>query len=108
MPLAEVHLISVQDLRRRIISKDDIAIIDVRRRSEWDEGHIEGSMHFYLGHLEKNADKLIKQKPVVVICKTGNRSSFGASILLRKGFNEVYNCLGGIEAWNKSGFPLTK
>jgi hydroxyacylglutathione hydrolase len=106
LPFAEVHLISVQDLRRRIISQDDVTIIDVRRRSEWDEGHIEGSTHFYLGQLEKNADKILKQKPVVVICKTGNRSSFGASIFLRKGFKKVYNCLGGIEAWNKSGFPL--
>ena len=104
----EVRLMSVQDLRQRIISQDDIAIIDVRRRSEWDEGHIEGSVHYYLGHLEKNVDKLSKQKPIVVICKTGNRSSFGASILLRKGFGKVHNCLGGIDAWNKSGFPLTK
>ena len=65
-------------------------------------------MHFYLGHLEKNVSRLSKQKPVVVICKTGNRSSLGASILLRKGFDKVYNCLGGIDAWNKSGFSLTK
>jgi hydroxyacylglutathione hydrolase len=108
LTFGEVRLISVQDLRQRIISQNDVAIIDVRRRSEWEEGHIEGSMHFYLGHLEKNVSRLSKQKPVVVICKTGNRSSLGASILLRKGFDKVYNCLGGIDAWNKSGFPLTK
>ena len=65
-------------------------------------------MRIYLGQLPKKNDEIPKDKPVVVICKTGNRSSFGASILLRAGFDNVYNRLGGIEAWTKAGFKLTK
>ena len=108
MPIAKVELLTVQDLRKWIASKKDIIIVDVRRESEWSEGHIEGSRHIYLGKLEKEAHSLPHHSPIVVICKTGNRSSFGASVLLRAGFDRVHNCLGGIDAWSKSGYPLVK
>lgn len=108
LPLEKVDLMTVQDLRKHLFTQGDLAIVDVRRQNEWDEGHIEGSTHIYLGHLQKEVNSLSQQKPIAVICKTGTRSSFGASILLKKGFKQVFNCLGGIDAWRKSGFPLTK
>lgn len=108
LPTSKTNLITVQDLHKWLDSKERITVVDVRRESEWTEGHIENSMHMYLGHLEKQASKIPRHDPVVVICKTGNRSSFGASVLLRAGFDRVYNCLGGIDAWGKSGFPLVK
>jgi hydroxyacylglutathione hydrolase len=107
-PLAKVGLVTVHDLKRMVDSEEKIRILDVRRENEWDEGHIEGAIRIYLGHLPKQADKLPGDLPIVVVCKTGNRSSFGASILLRAGFDQVYNCLGGIDAWVKTGFPLIK
>jgi len=106
--MSKVNLITVQDLQKWLDSKERITVVDVRRESEWTEGHIENSKHIYLGHLEKQANRIPRHNPVVVICKTGNRSSFGASVLLRAGFDRVYNCLGGIDAWSKSGFPLVK
>jgi hydroxyacylglutathione hydrolase len=108
LPISKVELITVKDLWKWVASKEKVTIVDVRRESEWTEGHIEGSTHIYLGHLEKNANKLPRYNGIIVICKTGNRSSFGASVLLRAGFERVYNCLGGIDAWSKSGFPLIK
>lgn len=108
LPFSKVDLISAPELMRMITSKDDILIIDVRRESEWNEGHIEGSKHIYLGHLEKKVDQLQRNVPIVVVCKTGNRSSFGASILLKAGFERVFNYLGGTDAWTKYGFPLIK
>jgi hydroxyacylglutathione hydrolase len=107
-PISKVGLVSVQELRRMTEEKEEVAIVDVRRQSEWNEGYIEGSKHIYLGQLEKKTDQLPRNVPIVVVCKTGNRSSFGASMLLRAGFECVYNCLGGTDAWIKSGFPLTK
>ncbi|MDI9578313.1 MAG: rhodanese-like domain-containing protein, partial [Thermoproteota archaeon] len=95
-------------LKKWIDTKQDITILDVRRESELNEGYIKDSIHIYLGKVEKEANKLPRDKPVFVICKTGNRSSFGASILLREGFSQVYNILGGTDAWKKDGFPLIK
>jgi hydroxyacylglutathione hydrolase len=107
-PISEVCQVSVQKLKKMIESQEDIFILDVRRENEWIEGRIKGSTRIYLGLLEKKTDELPRDVPIVVVCKTGNRSSFGTSILLRAGFEQVYNCLGGIEAWIKSGFPLEK
>jgi len=108
LPIAKNGLLSVHELKTMIDTNQEITILDVRREKEWNGGHIKGAMRIYLGHLPKQTGKIPKDKPVVVMCKTGNRSSFGTSILLRAGFNEVYNCLGGIEAWTKAGFKLTK
>ena len=108
LPFSKVDLISVHDLRKMLDSKDEILVVDVRRESEWNEGQIKGSKHIYLGHLEKKVDQLPRNISIAVVCKTGNRSSLGASILLRAGFERVYNCLGGTDAWAKSGFPLIK
>ena len=85
-----------------------IAILDVRRENEWNEGHIEGATRIYLGHLPEQLHKLPRDVPIVLVCKTGNRSSFGSSILLRGGFKKIYNVLGGTDAWVKAGFELTK
>ena len=107
LPISEVCQVSVQRLKK-MIESEEIFTLDVRRENEWNEGHIGGSKRIYLGLLERKTDELPRDVPIVVICKTGNRSSFGTSTLLRAGFKSVYNCLGGIEAWTKSGFPLLK
>ena len=101
-------LLSVHDLKNMIDKNAEIAILDVRRENEWNEGHIEGAVRIYLGHLPEQLHKLPRDVPIVLVCKTGNRSSFGSSILLRGGFKKVYNVLGGIDAWVKTGFQLTK
>lgn len=108
LSLSRVNLISVIDLEKMLASKQELLIVDVRRDVEWIEGHIEGSKHIYLGSLQNQVEQLPRDIPLVVLCKTGNRSSFGASVLLRAGFKHVYNCLGGTDAWIKSGFPLVK
>jgi len=83
-------------------------IIDVRRQNEWDEGHIKGAHHIYLGRLPERLDQVPEDVPVVVQCKTGTRSSFAASILQRAGKKRVYNLLGGIDAWKGLGYPLVR
>ena len=103
-----MNLIGPHELRSMMQSEKNLVILDVRREGEWNEGHIEGAKHIYLGHLENRVNELPRNVPIAVVCKTGNRSSFGASILLRAGFKDVYNFLGGIDAWVKSDYPLVK
>ncbi len=108
LPLEKTALITVHELKTMLDEKQELRVLDVRRENEWNEGHIKEALRIYLGHLPTQTDKLDPEKPVVVICKTGKRSSFGSSILLKAGFKKVYNCLGGIQAWKKAGYPLTK
>jgi hydroxyacylglutathione hydrolase len=62
----------------------------------------------FFGELAEKTGSLPKDKPIAVTCSVGNRSSIGASILKRKGFKEVYNVLGGVNAWENLGYPMEK
>jgi len=93
------------ELQSRIES-GTVSLIDVRARTEWDEGHIPQAEHFFLGSLLKTASDIPRDKPVVVQCLSGGRSAIAASILQRAGA-EVINLQGGITAWKKSRLPVT-
>jgi len=60
-----------------------------------------------VGQLKNRVDELPKNKEIAIICKSGTRSSFAASILLKEGVKNLHNVLGGVDAWKKAGYPLT-
>jgi hydroxyacylglutathione hydrolase len=107
-PLSNVELLTCPQLKVMMAEKEKPVIVDVRRYTEWDEGHIDGALHIYLGRLPERLGEIPADRPVVLQCKTGTRSSFAASILLKAGRRRVYNLLGGIDAWKKLGYPLVK
>lgn len=85
-----------------------VHVLDVRDEYEWNEKHIPGAVHRYVGHLEDNLPLLPKDSEIVVHCNVGHRSGVAASILKRNGFTRIHNMLGGISAWEKLGLPLEK
>ncbi len=87
------------------LDKKELSLIDVREQGEWDRGHIAGAKHIYVGHLPEQADSLPHDKPLAVICGSGRRASLAASLLKRKGFENVYNVLGGMNSWTALGYP---
>jgi hydroxyacylglutathione hydrolase len=86
----------------------NLALLDVRDDEEFAAGHIEGARHIYVGGLPKRADDLgvDKNAPLVVTCSIGHRSGLAASVLLRAGFTDVRNLLGGMTAWQQLGLPV--
>jgi hydroxyacylglutathione hydrolase len=90
------------------LSTNGPRVIDVRGRSEWNDGHLPKARHIYLGALNDQMTTLKKDEPIVVHCQTGTRSSVAASMLRRAGFTDVTNFPGGVEAWVKAGLPLEK
>lgn len=108
LSLSKVDFLTCSQLKAMIDSGKAPLIVDVRRYSEWDEGHIEGALHIYLGRLPKRLGEIPDVGPVVLQCKTGTRSSFAASILLRAGRTNVFNLLGGMDAWKKLGYSVRK
>lgn len=81
-------------------------VIDVRGQAEWDAGHIPGARHLFLGDLKDGAGSLPRDRPLVVICQGGTRSSIGASLLRALGFANVVNFSGGYAEWRSAGLPI--
>ncbi len=91
------------------LSNHDGAIfVDVREKKETAVGVINGAYRAPLSSFDKDSVQLdkFKDKPVIVYCRTGNRSRSAAGKLSKKGFNRVYNLSGGILAWQKEKLPL--
>jgi rhodanese-related sulfurtransferase len=93
---------------RLSIADNGAQIVDVREPDEWAATGVPvGAVLISLGDLEEKApSELAKDKPVHVICKSGNRSRTGSQILIDLGYPEVYNVDGGIQAWLAAGLPV--
>ena len=83
-----------------------VTVVDVRSGNEWSDGHLPGAMHIPLGYLPDRLGDIPSDRPVVVQCQSGGRSSIAASILERAGFRDVTNLTGGLGAWTAAGLPL--
>jgi hydroxyacylglutathione hydrolase len=92
---------------RRSIEDGSVALIDVRAATEFNDGHIAGAQHVFLGTLLRNIETLERDKPVVPQCLAGGRSAIAASILQRAGF-KVFNMSGGYQAWATAGLPVVR
>jgi hydroxyacylglutathione hydrolase len=108
LPIERLELISANELKNMLDRKEDITVLDTRRQEEWEEGHIEGAVHIFVGHLEQRSNEIPKGKPTAVYCSAGYRSGLASSILLRGGQRKVYNVAGGINAWLSSGLNTVK
>ena len=86
----------------------DAIFVDVRESKEMITGVINGAYRVPLSSFEKNSTQLdkFKDRPVIVYCRSGNRSISAGGKLRKKGFNHVYNLTGGILAWQKEKLPL--
>jgi len=83
-------------------------VLDVREADEFDSGHIPNAKHCFVGYLPDQIDELSldRSRPVVVTCGVGHRAGVGVSVLLRAGFRDVRNLLGGMTAWKALDLPL--
>ena len=88
------------------IGAGQVALIDVRGSAEWNESHIPGAEHRYLGKLLQQDNLFTPDKTFVMQCRTGGRSITGASIAQKAGAQNVINMDGGIVAWARAGLPI--
>jgi rhodanese-related sulfurtransferase len=94
----------------QLINRENAIILDVREDNEYREGHIINSVHIPLSYLKDRLKELekYKGKPIIVGCRSGQRSSQACGILKKQGYDAVYNLGGGIMAWKSDNLPLTK
>ncbi len=129
-PITAADLVAEARTRIREVSPGDFSatlgdatvgeavVIDVREPAEFETGHIPGSINIPRGVLEFQVDAhpavayvsdpalSHKDRPVVVVCRTGGRAALSAVNLQRLGFGDVRSIAGGVNAWGEAGLPL--
>lgn len=90
--------ITVQELKQKIDNKENFQLIDVREDFEYETSNL-GGVLIPLGGILIETDKIAKDKPVVVMCRSGKRSAAAIMQLEQQGFTNLSNLQGGILAW---------
>ncbi|MDN5287537.1 MAG: rhodanese-like protein [Mucilaginibacter sp.] len=90
--------ITVQELKEKIDKGEDFQLIDVREDFEYETSNL-GGQSIPLGGILIEADKVSKDKPVVVMCRSGKRSAAAIMQLEQLGYTNLSNLQGGILAW---------
>jgi phage shock protein E len=80
-------------------------LIDVRTREEFASGHIAGAINIPVEEVSQRLAEFPTDQPVVLYCRSGNRSAQAANILTNAGYNGLYD-LGGIIDWQAQGLPV--
>ena len=103
--IREVSATETDALRQR----GNIAVIDVREASEWDQGYIPGATHVSKSYLEQQIEAAVPDRdtPVVLYCAGGVRSLFAAETLADMGYTDVASMSGGFQAWKSNGLDWT-
>lgn len=94
----------------QLINHKDAAILDVREQNEYDAGHLLNAKLIPLGELKARVGELEKyrEQPILVVCRSGQRSKVGVGILKNREFAQAYSLAGGIVAWQKAELPVER
>ncbi|HET7144035.1 MAG TPA: rhodanese-like domain-containing protein [Anaerolineales bacterium] len=87
-----------------LYQQPDVFVVDVREQTEWDEYHVPNTTLIPLTELQSRLGELPKDKKILVVCRSGNRSQQGRDILLSAGFNAT-SMTGGLKNWYAAGYP---
>ena len=86
--------------------QDGVFILDVREQDEWDAGHIPGAKLIPLGSLAMGSGEVPHLEPVVIVCRSGNRSAQARDVLKSIGFVHVTSMAGGMNEWAAAGYDI--
>ncbi len=81
-------------------------VLDVRTQEEWNDFHAPNTTLIPLDQLPSRLDEIPRDREIVVVCRSGNRSQQGRDILLNTGFQQVTSMQGGLNEWRASGYPV--
>jgi glyoxylase-like metal-dependent hydrolase (beta-lactamase superfamily II)/rhodanese-related sulfurtransferase len=105
-PVAQIDRLAIGDLPA---GAGELQILDVRERSEWDEGHIPGSTHTPYHDMYAIPERIDPGRPVAVVCASGQRAAVAASLLARYGAEHVVHVTGGgVGQWERAGHPVER
>ena len=99
--------IEIDEFKRKI-SSEKYVLVDVRTAEEFIDGHIEGALNidYFSATFSDEISKVGFEIPVLLYCRSGNRSSKAMKTMKELGFKEVYNLEGGIKGWISENNPV--
>lgn len=102
--------ISQQDLLKQLLAASPPLVLDVRTPGEYREGHVPGAVNISVFDFRSPFEQMDppKDKPIVVICEHGPRSSFAGFMLKSAGYMNVLELDGAMKAWKKNNLPMKK
>lgn len=94
----------------QLINHKNAFVLDVREPNEYKAGHLLNSQLIPLGKLKERIGEIERYKdaPVVVVCRSGNRSGIACGMMNKLGFTQAYNMAGGMLEWQKAKLPVQK
>jgi rhodanese-related sulfurtransferase len=94
----------------QLLNHQDAVLLDVREPQEYQDGFLPNSIRIPLGSLTEKAAQLDKhrERPIIIVCRSGNRSAQAGRLLKQMGYETVYNLGGGLHAWRTANLPISK
>jgi glyoxylase-like metal-dependent hydrolase (beta-lactamase superfamily II)/rhodanese-related sulfurtransferase len=106
-PVKRIERVELAELPELVSSDRAVQILDVRERSEYDAGHIPGSLFTPWHDIDRLPDGVDGHRPVAVICASGQRAAVAASLVQRNGAERVIHVVGGgVPRWGELGNPI--
>lgn len=108
----QAHGVSMLTIQEAVclMNKQKAVVIDMREKAYYAEGHILHAISVLQKAVEAPDEHLLKykNKPIILVCQTGQQISKAGINLKKAGFKEVYGLKGGMQAWRDAGFPLVQ
>ena len=93
---------------KEMMSRNDVAVIDVRESHEYNAGHVPNARLIPVASVFARRDEMPRDKDIVFVCAVGQRSALACEMAAAAGLTRLFNLEGGTEAWIKAGYPVEK
>jgi hydroxyacylglutathione hydrolase len=104
--IGSIDMVELSKVKELI--QDGWELLDVRKITEYQQGHIDGSRHTFLGELSEQIDQLSPNKHYITMCASGMRATVAAGFLKANGFENLRIFMGSFGAWRSAGYPVAK
>jgi len=92
----------------RLMNRENAIMLDIRNTAEFSDGHIINATNIPFSEFDNRTADLekLRDKPIIICCKTGTSASLAVTALNKLGFEKIYRLKGGIEGWKHASLPL--
>src|SRR5690554_6033277 len=106
----EVRVISPKEVKEAVFENNNVQLVDVRTHEEFKDGHLKNAQNICVtdDDFKEKIERLDKNEPVYLYCRSGKRSAAAAKIMKELGFKEIYDMEGGYLNWEEQGFETEK